>query len=108
MDDLDRIFSADESIVPSSGFARSVMDAVGSAAEEPPPLPFPWIRFAAGLLACLVWAGSAIWLVNLTGGDVLVTSIAAKSEALAYAAGTALGCLAFLSVLRIRRVDAFR
>lgn len=44
-DDLDRILSREEEeILPSSGFAASVMDAVRREANAPPPIPFPWRR----------------------------------------------------------------
>jgi hypothetical protein len=60
MDDLDRLLSSDDALVPSSGFASSVMEAVRHAADEPPPLHFPWWRFIVGVLGCIVWAGAAI------------------------------------------------
>ena len=44
MTDLDRILSSKGDIVPSSGFASSVMDAVRRTASEPPPISFPWVR----------------------------------------------------------------
>ncbi len=47
VDDLDRILLSEESLAPSSGFASAVMDSVREAAMEPPPLAFPWTRFAA-------------------------------------------------------------
>jgi len=53
-DELDRVFSNESEIVPSSGFARSVMAAVRSEASAPPPIPFPWKRAMPGLLACVV------------------------------------------------------
>lgn len=64
-DELNRMLSAREEIVPSSGFVSSVMDAVRleSAAEKPAPLSpisFPWLRalpvFAslAGVVAMLI------------------------------------------------------
>jgi len=48
-DELDRVLSKADEIVPSSGFVMSVMDAVRREAEasEPTPLPpiaFPWMR----------------------------------------------------------------
>ena len=60
MDDLERLLSKDDALVPSSGFASSVMDAVQRAADEPPPLRFPWWRFIVGVVGCVVWAGAAI------------------------------------------------
>ena len=38
-EDIDRILSREEEILPSSGFAVSVMDAVRSEAAAPPPNP---------------------------------------------------------------------
>jgi hypothetical protein len=47
--DLDRILSKEEEILPSSGFAASVMEAVQREAAAPPPIPFPWKRALPGL-----------------------------------------------------------
>ena len=52
-DDIDRVLSSDDSIVPSAGFAASVMEAVRRDAEAPPPIPFPWKRALPGLIYCL-------------------------------------------------------
>jgi hypothetical protein len=62
MDDLDRILSTDDGIEPSSGFANAVMSQVHRVAAEPPPLPFPWGRFVAGVAACgvLAWTGTSL------------------------------------------------
>jgi len=49
--DLDRILSKEEEILPSSGFAASVMEAVQREAAAPPPIPFPWKRALPGLCA---------------------------------------------------------
>ena len=43
-DEIDRILSREDEILPSSGFAASVMDAVRREAAVPPPIPFPWRR----------------------------------------------------------------
>jgi hypothetical protein len=58
-EEIDRILSREEEILPSSGFAASVMDAVRREADAPPPIPFPWRR-AMPLLAA---AGVALVLV---------------------------------------------
>jgi len=55
-DDVDRLMTEDDTIVPSSGFASAVMDAVQAAVDDPPPLRFPWGRFTLGVAGCLVWA----------------------------------------------------
>jgi len=51
--EIDRILSRDAELVPSSGFAAAVMDAVRDEASAPPPIPFPWTRALPGLAA---WA----------------------------------------------------
>jgi hypothetical protein len=52
--DLDRALSpASDSILPSSGFATSVMAAVNEQASAPAPIPFPWKRAIPGLLAII-------------------------------------------------------
>ena len=48
-DEFDRIMSEEE-ILPSSGFAASVMEAVRREAAAPPPIPFPWKRALPGAL----------------------------------------------------------
>jgi hypothetical protein len=55
-DELDRALanlSNDGAILPSSGFAASVMDAVRREALAPPPLPFPWKRALPCFAACV-------------------------------------------------------
>jgi len=63
MDDLDRILSQEQEIIPSSGFAASVMDAVQTAASTPSPIPFPWKRALPGLSAAIV--ALAVLIVNI-------------------------------------------
>jgi hypothetical protein len=50
-EDIDRILAGEEEILPSSGFAASVLDAVRREAVAPPPIPFPWKRAWPGLVA---------------------------------------------------------
>jgi hypothetical protein len=50
-DDLDRLLSDDTTLVPSSGFAAGVMDAVRREASEPQAIPFPWKRALPGIVA---------------------------------------------------------
>ena len=72
-DDLDRLLSRDGEIVPSSGFASSVMDAVRQEASAPPEIPFPWKRALPGVIFAVVAFVSAVTL----GFDQLVAFIAA-------------------------------
>ena len=105
MEDLDRLLMADESVTPSPGFAAVIMDAVEVAAAEPPPLPFPWRPFAAGLLGCAVWAASCVWLLQLVSASTVgvIQQVSAVRTPLEYAAATAVGCLAVLTIQRTRR-----
>ena len=70
-DDIDRILSRDAEIVPSSGFASSVMDAVRQEASAPPAIPFPWKRALPGVIVAVVAFASAVIL----GFDPLVAAI---------------------------------
>jgi hypothetical protein len=66
--EMNRILSREEEILPSSGFAASVMDAVRREAAAPPPIPFPWKR----ALPVLVAGGFVLVMVFVT----LVVAIA--------------------------------
>lgn len=49
--DLDRaLTTANDSILPSSGFVESVMATVVEQAAMPAPIPFPWKRALPGLI----------------------------------------------------------
>ena len=78
-DDLDRILSSEADIVPSSGFASSVMDAVRREASAPPAIPFPWARALAGLIA----AGLTLLVAIVLRFDQLVAAIKAPPRPLA-------------------------
>jgi hypothetical protein len=86
-DDLQRILSSEELIEPSSGFASSVMDAVHRETTQSPPLPFPWIRFAAGLIAC--GASAAAGAALMPQIQIFLAPVAAPIAALPPEAGYA-------------------
>lgn len=67
-DEMNRILSRKDEILPSSGFAVSVMDAVRREAAAPPPIPFPWKRALPGLVA----GGFALVLALVAGVMVLL------------------------------------
>ena len=87
-DELDRILSSSDSIEPAAGFSRGVMDAVRERAAQPPPLPFPWGRFAAGLAACALLAasGTILLLRAQAGLEALAAPLAGVAPELGYAA----------------------
>ena len=58
-EDLDRVLSRNQEILPSSGFVASVMEAVHREAAAPPPIPFPW-KLALPLVPAV---GAIVWLI---------------------------------------------
>lgn len=65
MDDkmLDRILASEEELIPSSGFAASIMDQIREEAAAPPPIPFPWKRAVPGIvLAAGIFGWGAVEL----------------------------------------------
>ncbi len=89
-DELNRILSAADPLEPSAAFTLAVLQAVQREAAEPPPVPFPWVRFALGLLAC--------GIVSATG---TVLALPLPTAELGYAA---MGLLAALAVSRFPRL----
>lgn len=75
MDNLDRILSAEEEILPSSGFVTSVMDVVLREAATPPPIPFPWKRALPGLVV----AGLTIAFALVAGFMPLIRGVSPLS-----------------------------
>jgi hypothetical protein len=68
-EELHRILSEEQKIVPSSGFVVSVMDAVRREAAAPPPIAFPWKRAMPGLFsAALALAWVVVVGVKLFSG----------------------------------------
>src|SRR4051812_36200001 len=59
-DQLDRILSGEQEIIPSPGFADSVMDAVHRQTGAPLPIPFPWKRALPGLCAAVLAVASIL------------------------------------------------
>jgi hypothetical protein len=53
-DEIDSILLSEGSILPSSGFAVSVMDAVREEAAQPAPIAYPWKMAAPGFAAMLL------------------------------------------------------
>jgi hypothetical protein len=69
-DNLDRILLEQDALLPSSGFAASVMDAIQQRAAEPAPIPFPWKLALPGIGAMLVGFAILCWLVATTVGGL--------------------------------------
>ena len=85
MDELDRLLASDDPLTPSSGFTARVMAAVDVVATEDPPLPFPWVPFALGIVACVGVAASSAWFLASVGAAAAferVVQVPGVSEAL--------------------------
>jgi hypothetical protein len=100
--DLERILSSEEHLVPSSGFALSVMEAVRDAEAEPRPARFPWWRLAAGVAACAGSAASFTALVRDMDPTV-ASALAATAPELSLAAAVVLATLAWLRARTVFR-----
>jgi hypothetical protein len=75
--EINRILSQEDEILPSSGFAVSVMDEVRREAAAPPPIPFPWKRALPGLVV----GGFVLALVFVTVVAAMVQLIRAPASA---------------------------
>jgi hypothetical protein len=73
-DEIDRILSREDEVLPSSGFAVSVMDAVRREAAAPPPIPFPWKRALPGLVV-----GAFVLALVLVAGVVAIAQLGMAS-----------------------------
>ena len=51
--ELDHILLERDALLPSSGFAASVMDVIRHEASVPAPIPFPWKRVLPAFFALL-------------------------------------------------------
>jgi hypothetical protein len=105
MDDkeIERILSSEEHLVPSSGFALSVMEAIGEAEAEPQPARFPWWRLGVGVAACTGRAASFTALVHDLD-PAAASALAAAAPELSLAAAVVLATLAWLRARRVFRV----
>ena len=101
-DALDRILASEQPLVPSSGFAARVRDAVEETASEPPPLPFPWSRFIPAVIATFVSVVAGLWLLQRVDLSPVVVALAGIGPELGYAAATMLVTLAVLYAPRLR------
>ncbi len=57
---INRILTAEEELIPSSGFLAATMERVREEAAMPKPIPFPWLRALPGIalgVSLFGWGG---------------------------------------------------
>jgi hypothetical protein len=106
-EDIDRILSSDDMLEPASGFVDKVMDRVRHQADEPTPQRFPWLRFAFGLISCLIVAASGTELAprlqhSLIGLCAPLTSLSGIEPELGYAVAAAIVSFGFILYRKLR------
>jgi hypothetical protein len=65
-DNLDRILLTEDTLLPSSGFASSVMDAIHERAAALGPIPFPWKQAIPGIAALAIATAILVRLIVTT------------------------------------------
>jgi hypothetical protein len=73
-EEVDHMLSREDEILPSSGFAVAVMDAVRREAAAPPPIPFPWKRALLGLVV-----GGLVLVFTLVAGIAAMVQLVTTS-----------------------------
>jgi len=73
-EEIDHMLSHEDEILPSSGFAVAVMDALRREAAAPPPIPFPWKRALPGLVV-----GGFVLVFALVAGVAAIVQLAMTS-----------------------------
>jgi len=71
---LNRILLSEDSLVPSSGFSASVMEAIRERAVAPAPIPFPWKWAIPGIMTLIVGIAVIIRLAMTTIQNMNSTS----------------------------------
>jgi len=107
-DALGHVLSSEDTLAPSSGFATRVMDAVADAATEPPPLPFPWVRFSFAVIATCTSAASSLWLLQRVDLSPAVAALRSVWPEVGYGLAMFLAILAALYLPHVRRIVAGR
>jgi hypothetical protein len=102
-DELDRILSSEDVPEPSRDFTVTVMAAVHRQAEEPSPLPFPWVRFLAGLAGSgvIAAAGTVLLLWSEPAVTVPLARLATVMPELGYATAAVLVSLVLVTLPRL-------
>jgi hypothetical protein len=80
--EIGHILAGEEELMPSSGFAASVMEQVRQEAALPAPLPFPWKRAIPLLVLVsggIVWSTVEVVRIGLPGLGLTALGQSAQS-----------------------------
>lgn len=107
-DEFDRIMSQEE-ILPSSGFAASVMEAVRREAAAPPPIPFPWKRALPGALfaAATLIGILAVCMIKLFDSNSVTQPVSVSTWQLLLQAHVQWVLLGMVAVLALWKTPSF-
>jgi hypothetical protein len=107
MDPLAKVLVTEDRLVPSSGFQSRVMDAVFAEEMKTPTTPFPWSRFAAGVVTCVSWAVAGASLVDQADWSFMrqLVSFVGSNHLLGYAVLAAAGSVVVLAIPRLRSIE---
>ena len=107
-DEFDRIMQEEE-ILPSSGFAASVMEAVRREAAVPPPIPFPWKRALPGALfaAATLIGILAVCMIKLFDSNSLAQPVSGSPWELLLQAHAQWVLLGLVAVLALWKTPSF-
>jgi hypothetical protein len=100
MDPVDRVLSAEDRLVPSSGFHSRVMAAVMTDEMRRSTTPFPWVRLALGVTTSLAWAAAGAWAAEQIDWSAFapVATALALEPAVGYAAAAVAASLMIMAV----------
>jgi len=80
--EIGHILAGEEELMPSSGFAASVMDRVRQEAALPEPIPFPWMKAIVLILLAsggIGWSTVELVRIGLPGFDLTALGRSAQS-----------------------------
>jgi hypothetical protein len=74
---LDRILLERDSLLPSSGFAASVLETIQQQTAAPAPIPFPWKRALPGLAVLTLALAIVTGMIQTTVQSIIQSPPAA-------------------------------